>query len=146
MDLPHRVNGHELFGHGQNGLLGLCLNLFPRASAKTIHGRWSPVATDIFLDEVNPMYGQIETISSVILQVEKLSFDPCYLEKFEPTIDPHPVIKMDHGIILLEFAQAGNEMTRMRLFLDSLRSSFGTEDFIHGDQDQPVLGQTKSPR
>ena len=102
--LAGRIDHQQLLGHRQNRFAGLGLNLLPRASPKPVQTGPRSISADIFLDQIDPIDRQVEPIASFIFEMEKLSLNFCYAEKFEPPIDADSVVQMNHIVILLELA------------------------------------------
>src|SRR3990172_11360728 len=94
MYFARRIDSYELLGHGQNRLAGLGLHSLPRMASKPIQGRLGSVTPDIFLDEVDPIYGKIETVRALILQVEEFSLGTGHLQEFKAPVDTDPILQM----------------------------------------------------
>ena len=63
----------QLVRHFEHRFSRLGLDLLPRCSAEPVERGLVFLAADIFLHEIDPVHGQIESVAAVIFQVEELS-------------------------------------------------------------------------
>ncbi len=100
--------------------------------------------TNIALNQVDPVHGQVQSIVAGIFQKQKIAGDVIKHQVLQPTIDAHTEIHMHHAVARLQLLQ-GNE----DLFLAKIGNLPALEPFAEhlflGDDRQAALREAETP-
>ena len=144
VQLPGGVDPQQLLGHGHDGLARPGLELEPGGAAQPVQNRGAALGADELLHQIDAVDGQIETVASLVLQVQELALGARHLEVLEAAIDADALVEVHHHVVLPQLAQAGDEVARGLPLANGGVAFPAPPQLLQGDDDQPLVGYAHS--
>src|SRR5712692_4495084 len=103
--LARRVHVEQFGRHRKHGVAGAALYFFPGAAAELVELRFRIVATDITLDQIYPLDGDVHRVVACVFEVQEIAFDVGDLEMPESAVLRDSMVNMHDEIVGLQLLE-----------------------------------------